>query len=94
MTIWTLDPVTLTLTCDRDRLFEQHEIGSQEFPGCPQCGATIAVDWINVSGVTDAMRGKRGYMAGRWHCPRACNQRPDSVLHMMGYRRLHGDTWE
>lgn len=65
-----LDGLNLALPFSRPVTAE--EWNGIQWPPCPKCGATICVDRVDVTAVSDLLRQ---YVAGRWECPNECDPR-------------------
>lgn len=38
-------------------------------PPCPQCGAELAIEWLDATTYGDLARGERAYLPGQLTCP-------------------------
>jgi hypothetical protein len=75
MTIWQINLETLDLDPEEERsstTFTDQEWRAQEWPACPVCGHTIAVDRIPTPSADERIRT---YIMGRWQCRNGCDPR-------------------
>lgn len=65
-----INPDTLKLEGLPTRPLARREINQLDLPPCPICGATIHIDWAEVTAWEDHPR--RTYIPGLWECPKGC----------------------